>query len=198
MTYGLAFPDTGGTTLDATLACAFAALRRGADDHRSPFHTPTLATRGVDGSPELRTVVLRAFHPAARSLHIHTDRRSAKAAQITADPRAALHGYDPLARTQLRLAGHAMLHLDDAAADAAWSASRETSRMTYATAHPPGTALRAPCAAPTDPAAGRTHFALMVLTFDSLDWLLLDPAGHRRARFTWGRDGAATATWLVP
>ena len=142
--------------------------------------------------------MLRAFDAGTRCLHIHTDRRSAKAAQLAADPRAALHGYDPAARMQLRLAGHAMLHLDDAAADAAWAASRETSRMTYATAHPPGTMLPAPTAAPTDAVAGRAHFALMVLTFDRLDWLLLESAGHARARFDWAADGAMTAHWIAP
>ncbi len=189
--------QTPVAALDAALAAAFDALLRGAADHRSPFRTPTLVTIGTDGAPEARTVVLRAFDPASRRLQIHTDRRSAKLAQMAADPRIALHGYDPTARMQLRIAGRAMLHLDDAAADAAWSASRETSRMTYATDDPPGTPLPAPPAAPGDPIGGRAHFAAVALRVDSLDWLLLDPAGHRRARFTWLADGTTGATWIA-
>ncbi len=69
--------------------------------------------------------------------------------------------------------------------------------MTYATALPPGTPVPAPPAAPDDPAGGRAHFAAVMLHFDHLDWLLLDPAGHRRARFDWA-DGALSATWLAP
>lgn len=196
MTIGTTTP--GGTALDAALASAFDALAHGVADHRSPFRTPVLATTGTDEAPQLRTVVLRAFDLAARRLHIHTDRRSAKVAQIVADPRAALHGYDPATRMQLRLACHATLHLDDAAADSAWAASRETSRMTYATAHPPGMILPAPSAAPDDALAGRANFALMVLAFGSLDWLLLESAGHARARFDWAADGTMTAHWIAP
>ncbi|MEO3470883.1 pyridoxamine 5'-phosphate oxidase family protein [Roseomonas sp. CAU 1739] len=189
---------TPPATLDAALAAAFAALANGVQDHRSAFHTPTLATCGLDGAPSLRSVVLRHVDARTRILHIHTDRRSAKVAELAADPRVALHGYDPAARLQLRLAGHASLHHDDTIAEAAWAASRETSRMTYATAHQPGTPLPAPPDAPGDPFGGRAHFAAVVLRFESLDWLLLDPAGHRRARFTWDADGVADATWLAP
>ncbi|MBR0649574.1 pyridoxamine 5'-phosphate oxidase [Roseomonas terrae] len=190
--------DPAGAMLDAALARAFDALRAGVADHRSTFRTPVLATIGMGGAPALRTVVLRGFDPAARCLHIHTDRRSPKFAQLAADGRAALHGYDPQSRLQLCLHGHAVLHVGDAAADAAWTASRETSRMTYAGTHPPGTPLRAPPVAPTDAAAGRAQFGLVSFTFDALDWLMLDPAGNRRACFAWAADGTLTATWIAP
>jgi hypothetical protein len=186
------------TTLADVLAMAQDALVRGVADRHSPLHTPTLATLGIDGAPTLRTVVLRGFHPATRGLCIHTDRRSPKVAALAADPRAMLHGYDAAVRMQLRLAGHATLHLDDTIADAAWAASRKTSRMTYATAWAPGTALPAPPAAPEDPLGGRENFAAVMLRFDSLDWLLLDPAGHARARFDWADDGAMAASWIAP
>lgn len=185
-------------SLAAALAMALDALARGATDRRSPFQTPTLATIGADGAPALRSVVLRGFAAATRSLSIHTDCRSPKYAEIIADPRAALHGYDAGARMQLRLAGRATLHRDDAIADAAWAASRETTRMTYATAWAPGTALPAPPAAPEDALGGRENFAALVLRFDRLDWLLLDPAGHARARFDWGDDGVLAASWVAP
>ncbi len=81
-------------TLEGALHAAFGRLAEGARDGRSPFRTPALATLGRDGAPQLRTVVLRGFDPAARSLSIHTDRRSAKVAELAADPRAALHVYD--------------------------------------------------------------------------------------------------------
>lgn len=190
--------DPTSSLLDAALAQAFDALARGVADPGSACHTPTLATRGLDGAPALRTVILRGFDPATRTLRIHTDRRSAKAAEIAADPRVALHGYDPAARMQLRLAGRASLHHHDAIADDAWATSRETSRMTYATAHSPGTPLPAPPAAPTDPQAGRAHFAALLLRFDSLDWLRLDRAGHARASFAWAPGGAMTTTWIAP
>jgi pyridoxamine 5'-phosphate oxidase len=185
-------------TLDAALAMALAALTAGARDRGAACHVPALATVGPDGAPALRSVILRHADAAARMLHIHTDRRSAKAADLARDARAALHAYDPAARMQLRLAGRASLHHDDAIADAAWAASRETSRMTYAVAQPPGTPVPAPMAATRVAIAGREHFTVLALRFDCLDWLLLDPAGHRRARFAWAPDGRLDAAWIVP
>lgn len=190
-------PPPPATPEDA-LAEAFRLLSRGVADRRSPFHTPTLATRAPDGAPDLRTVVLRGFDPATRLLRIHTDRRSAKAAAIAADPRTALHGYDAGAQVQIRIGGVATLHLDDAIAEAAWAASREMSRMCYATPHAPGAPVAEPPPAPQDAVSGRANFAAVTLRIDTLDWLLLAAAGHRRARFAWAPDGTLSASWVAP
>lgn len=184
--------------LDAALAEAFRLLARGVADRRSPFHTPCLGTVGADGAPRLRTVVLRGFDPAARVLRIHTDRRSPKAAEMQAEPRVMLHAYDPAARVQLRLAGRATLHADDAVADAAWAASRPASRLCYAAPAAPGTPCAAPLPAPREEAGGRAHFLAVGIAFDWLEWLWLCAEGHRRARFTWDAAGHRQASWLVP
>lgn len=180
------------------LAIAFDCLAAGAADRRSAFHTPTLATRALDGAPSLRTVVLRRFDPAARVLSLHTDRRSPKAAEIAAEPRVALHGYDAGRQVQLRLAGTARLHVDGPLVDAAWAASRPTSRATYATAQAPGLPVAVPPAAPQDTEAGRENFAVVTLRVDTLDWLLLAIEGHRRARFAWDSAGVLQAAWVAP
>lgn len=184
--------------LPGTLAEAFRLLSRGVADRRSPFHTPCLGTVDADGAPVLRTVVLRGFDPAARRIRIHTDLRSGKAAELRANPAVALHGYDAAAQVQLRLSGTATVHAADEVADAAWAASRPFSRRCYATPDAPGTACATPPEAPTDEAAGRPHFAAVLIAFDRLDWLWLCADGHRRARFAWAADGAPAATWLVP
>jgi len=189
----------GPETLDATLAEACRLLARGVADRRSPFHTPTLASIGADGAPRLRTVVLRSFDAAARQLRVHTDRRSAKYAELLVDPRAALHGYDVAAQVQIRLSGRISLHAESALADAAWAASHPGSRLCYAIAPGPGTPVAAPPAAPLAlDAAARDNFAALVLHFDTLEWLWLAAAGHRRAHFAWDAAGACAARWLVP
>ncbi|MCS6932000.1 MAG: pyridoxamine 5'-phosphate oxidase family protein [Acetobacteraceae bacterium] len=184
--------------LDATLAEAFRLLSRGVADRRSAFHTPCLGSVGADGRPRLRTVVLRGFDPQTRTLRIHTDRRSAKAAEILANPWVMLHAYDPAAQVQIRLAGKASLHAEDAVADAAWAASRPFSRLCYAIQEAPGTPVPAPPPAPRDAAGGRAHFAALLIAFDRLEWLWLCAEGHRRARFAWDGEGRRDACWLVP
>lgn len=185
-------------TLEACLAEAFRRLARGVADRRSPFHTPTLATVAPDGAPEARTLVLRGFEPATRTLRLHTDARSGKVASLAREPRCQLHLYDPGAKLQLRLSGRAVLHGGDVVAEAAWAGSREASRMCYAVEPGPGTPVEAPPPAPRDAAAGAAQFRVLLLHFDRLEWLELAHAGHRRARFDWTGDGAPAATWLVP
>jgi hypothetical protein len=185
-------------TLDACLQEAFRRLARGVADRRSPFHTPTLATVGADGAPEARTLVLRGFEAATRTLRLHTDARSGKVADLAREPRCALHLYDPGAKLQLRLAGRATVHGDDAEAEAGWAASREFSRMCYAIEPAPGSPIGAPPPAPRDAAAGRGVFRVILLRFDRLEWLELAAGGHRRARFAWTAGDTPDASWLVP
>lgn len=91
--------------LEAVLGGAWALLTRASADRRHPARAVQLATRGADGAPRLRSVILRGADAAARRARFHTDRRSAKVAEIAADPRVALLLWDPRSRVQLRLAG---------------------------------------------------------------------------------------------
>ena len=183
--------------LDETLAEAFRLLARGVADRRSPFHTPTLATIAPDGAPSLRTLLLRGFDAPTRTLRLHTDARSAKVVELDRDPRAALHGYDGGAHIQLRLAGEAVLHRDDAVADAAWNQATANSRLVYAQEAAPGTKLGSHSVPPFLGEA-RAHFATIALRFHTLEWLWLAASGHRRARFTWDGEGRTGAEWRAP
>lgn len=201
MTGGIATstPPFPATDLDATLSGAFRLIAAGVADRRGPFRTPTLATVGLDGTPQQRTVVLRCFDAEARTCEVHTDRRSAKVAEVLREPRVALHAYEPAAAVQIRLSGLATLHHGpDALADAAWAAAHPSSRLSYASDFVPGSTVPEPPPAPTDSAAARDRFAVLLLRFDALEWLWLAPHGHRRARFAWDAEGRLAATWLVP
>jgi hypothetical protein len=142
--------------------------------------------------------VLRGFDAGARSLRFHTDRRSDKARGIARDPRVMMHFYDAALHVQMRVAGHAALHLDDAVADAAWAASQRSSRMCYAAPDAPSAIVAAPPPAPKDSDIGRPHFAAVVIGFHRLEWLWLAAAGHQRARFIWDEAGNLTADWIAP
>ena len=192
--------------LAETLAEAWRRLARGAADRRSGFHTVQLASVGADGGPRLRTVVLRAVTPSRRLLRVHTDARAAKAAELAADARVEICGYDAQAKMQIRLRGLASLHAGDAVADAAWAASGQGSRMAYRGAAAPGAALERP--EDVDPQTreplsdlGRENFLAVTVTVARLEWLYLAASGHRRAVYAWSGEApeaALSARWLAP
>lgn len=183
--------------LDACLDAAWTLLTRAVVDRRSAFRTLNLATVALDGAPVSRTVVLRGVDRDARRISIHTDRRSAKIAELARDPRIAVHGYDPGAKIQLRLAGVATVHGDDAIADAGWAHSQPMSRACYAIEPAPATPITAPLPAPVDTPQGRENFRVVRVEIATLDWLWLAADGHRRARFDWTGE-KWRSSWLVP
>ncbi len=190
--------------LAATLTRAFDLLARAAADRRSPMHTPSVASIGLDGAPRSRTVVLRHFDRGERCLRFHTDIRSEKYAELTSDPRISTLFYDADKKVQLRLSGMASLHVTDEIADGAWAASQAMSRHCYATEPAPGSAIMEGGAFSIPKGrdlteVGRPHFCAVRIKFSKLEWLWLGSDGHRRALFEW--DNAASTPvmrWLVP
>jgi pyridoxamine 5'-phosphate oxidase len=187
--------------LDAALAETWRLLEEGPALRRNAFHMPALATVDATGQPQVRTVVLRAADRATGALRFHCDRRSAKAAEIDASGRAALHGYDSASKIQIRASGSARLHTDDALADAAWADSLAMSRVCYGTDPAPGAVLPTGDAyalpdADTALIAGRPNFYVVVVHVDRLEFLFLDRRGHRRA--AWERARNWRGCWLAP
>jgi hypothetical protein len=188
--------------LDATREQALALLVRGVKDRRSGMHSFTVATIGADGAPSLRTVVNRGFDAATRELRFHTDTRSPKLQELSNDPRAAIHVYDPRAKTQLRMEALATIHRDDGLRQSAWDKTRDFSRECYRVVRAPGDAVATPSdVAFTEgqhPDEGMENFVAVTLRIHTLEWLYLAHQGHRRARFSWDEDDRLTQTWLVP
>lgn len=186
-------------TLDDLRAAAFSMISGGMADPRSPFRTPTLATVGADGRPRLRTVVLRAFDPAARRVTVHSDVRAAKVAEIGSDPRVGLHVWDDGSQVQIRLDGTAQVR-SGPAARAEWDKLHPGSRATYRVRPLPGTALADPAEADADrvgEAEAFANFAVIVVDVTGLEWLHLAKDGHRRAAFAWP-EGGPEQHWMVP
>ena len=172
-----------------------AHLSDGLRDSRHPFHRPSLATLGVDGTPAARVVVLRGFDAAKHTCTVHTDSRSAKVTELAANPRATLLFYDHPAQFQVRAVVTVTTHHLDEVAEAEWADQRDSSRANYAEPHPPGVEIDAD--APVEPAppvavgdrAKFAQFAVLVCQIESMDLVELHPAGHRRARLSWGATG---------
>ncbi|MFM1823264.1 MAG: hypothetical protein RI967_1530 [Planctomycetota bacterium] len=194
--------------LAAILARCWDELASGAADRRHGFHVGALATVAPDGTPRVRSLVLRAVDAAHGEIRSHTDLRSPKVAELARAPRVAWHFYAPERAMQLRLLGSARIESAGAAADDAWEASALTSRRCYLAPAAPG----APCDEPSpnlpvevrdrrptesETLPGRSNFAILRTEIDAIDWLSLASEGHRRASFA-RRDGGWTASWREP
>ena len=189
------------TALPDLLDRAWAALEAGAAPGRSRFSMVYLATAGLDGAPRLRTVVLRRADRAAGTAGFNTDLRSPKIAELGAEPRASLLGYDMEAGFQVRLEGRARLLPQDRAA---WAAALPRSRICYRHAYAPGAALERPedgdpteaMTAPDEADSGLANFCAVDLGIERLEALNLCASGHRRAEFL-ATDGWR-GRWLAP
>lgn len=155
-------------------------------DRDDPFRTPVVATVGLDGIPQARTVVLREADSAAWTLEFYTDVRSAKHDELVKFQAVTWLFYDAARSIQLRATSTASVHVDDSIADRAWASSGLPSRAAYVSERSPGSAIDAPAPGVflQDEAAaehGRTNFCTVRCRVRELDILQLHPSGHRRA-----------------
>ncbi|MGC8202749.1 pyridoxamine 5'-phosphate oxidase family protein [Aliiroseovarius sp. PTFE2010] len=153
----------------------------------------SFATTAPDGTVALRHLVIRAADRRAAQIDLHTDARSAKVAQIVANPAAALLLWCPDATMQIRANGHAQVLTGDAVR-AAWDNMQGAARLNYGTTPAPGTPIRAPGA--FDRHAHRDRLAVLRQSVDALDVVILSDPQHRRAVYT-GADGWA-GRWVAP
>lgn len=183
--------------LQTFLGHALDRLTRAQHDRHSAFRTPVLATTGLAGTPEARTVVLRRFDRANGEAHIYTDARSPKVAEIRANPAVSLLFWDKGASLQVRASGLARVMTEGADIDAAKTQLPDNVNGDYARTSPPGTPADDPEAARKTDADAPVHFARITIGIDQLDVLELDRNGHNRAVFT--RSGEDwTGQWVVP
>ena len=159
-------------------------------DRHHEWRTPVLATTGLDGLAQARTVVLRAANASTSQLVFFTDSRSPKASELHATPDAAFVFWSKRLNWQLRARVLTKLHSKGDMVESAWERIRQSPAAgDYLSPGPPGSAL-ASCA---DVATAAHHLAVVVAQVESIDWLELAPEGHRRARLS-----ASTQEWLVP
>ena len=189
---------------DAILTGIWASLSRGVADVKHDWHWPVLTTiKNTPTGPHAsaRVVVLRAFNSARRSVEIHSDSRAQKIIELQDKPiggqasnKAGLLFYDNRSRTQLRIQAHAAVSIDNAISKAAWAKLPENGRTQYLGCEAPGSSLPDQRANSTTP-----YFAVIELTIDSIDWLVLAREGHQRMRFIWeDQTQQCIATALVP
>ncbi|MGO7174000.1 pyridoxamine 5'-phosphate oxidase [Rhizobium ruizarguesonis] len=188
-------------TLAEVDASAWAELEGAAADPQSAFRYLNLCSVDAGGRPQARMVVLRRVDVARRVLEIHTDVRSPKWQEISANPLVTILGFGPQPRVQLRLQGSAELHgpASELAAEA-WSLLPGSTRSTYM-GGPPGDDIgeRPASEAEVADADGQAFFGVLIFRAETLDWFQLRHADNRRAVFAYDKLGALTSSrWVNP
>jgi hypothetical protein len=154
---------------------------RQATTQRTGFTLATLATVTTTGQPRARSVILREFATAPERIAFATDARSAKVAEIQANPGVALACYDPTTDTQLRMEGTATVVTDELERQRIWQNLAEHSKAIYANPAAPGTPLAS--VEPSDEQPAFDRFAWVSVAIEFLDWLELAAQPHRRWHF---------------
>ncbi|WP_042272755.1 pyridoxamine 5'-phosphate oxidase family protein [Paraburkholderia heleia] len=180
--------------------CLAAAVRE--DKH--PFKVMQAATIGLDGSPNVRTILLRSASETDNLLTFHTDLRSPKVAELSREPRIALVGVDTVRNLQVRVSGETRILRDGQVRADAWWSSPDHGLLAYRTRLPPGTpishaedALDKTHDAP-GPDEGFKHFCVVELRPARLDWLDLS-ATDRSCRALYVRQNDAwVSSWIAP
>ena len=195
--------------LAGTLERSWRLLETAVADPASPARTPVLISVDADGLAQGRTVVLRDFNRQQRQLKVYTDVRSAKVAQLRAQPNCTLVGYQPDPMIQLRLNMRAVIHHDNELTRDAWIVMPGPNRCNYLTDPDPGSLSVEPTdgrpvitaeSVPTqkENEIAYSHFSVIVFTVNELEWLNLPRRGHRRAQFIWDEADSLQSHWLIP
>jgi pyridoxamine 5'-phosphate oxidase len=180
-------------------------LVNGAIKSRDPFHTPCVAT--IDsGEVNMRTVVLRKALPSLRELRFHTDTRSNKWKELAINNSISALFYDASSRIQLRIKGKAELYFNNDITAEAWTKTTLSSRRCYLTNESPSSFSAIPTSGLTEKIeqenftleeseVGKEHFGIVTIHVESIEWLWLHHAGHRRAFFDYVND---CNSWMIP
>jgi pyridoxamine 5'-phosphate oxidase len=180
-------------------------LVTGAQKSRHPFHTPSVASFSKEGI-SLRTVVLRKAIAETHELRFHTDIRSPKWEELDLIPSISALFYDASARIQLRVKGKATCHVTNDLTREAWEKTTMSSRKCYLTEFSPSSLVASPTSGLTEAIeqekftlseseVGYQNFGIVSIHVESIDWLWLNHAGHRRAFFDYKND---SYQWMIP
>ena len=182
--------DTGRITdLREVEAAVWRELARAAAEPGHGWRVGVMAT--MDGTrADARSVVLREWDEATRTLMVYTDARSPKVAQIAAHPQGTLvHWCDKLG-WQLRLRVALSVETAGLLVSSRWARLKMTpAAHDYLSPLPPGS----PLTHAVDTRESRSHFAVMSATVQAVDWTELHSEGHRRAIFD-----EQGARWVAP
>ena len=184
--------------IDETLDSAKLILSEAVSNTQTLFHTPVVSTM-YENKIVSRVMVLREFNFDKKILRFHTDNRAAKIDNLTKNPSSTVIGYDADLKIQIKMQGHAKVHIDDEVAKIAWNESTPRSKKCYSVKGGSSKKIENPGdydITNFEVEDGYQNFAVIIFNFLSLEFLYLKSSGHRRALHDWYDD--YSSTWLVP
>ena len=184
--------------IDETLDSAKLILSEAVSNTQTLFHTPVVSTM-YENKIVSRVMVLREFNFDKKILRFHTDNRAAKIDNLTKNPSSTVIGYDADLKIQIKMQGHAKVHIDDEVAKIAWNESTPRSKKCYSVKGGSSKKIESPGdydITNFEVEDGYQNFAVIIFNFLSLEFLYLKSSGHRRALHDWYDD--YSSTWLVP
>jgi PPOX class probable FMN-dependent enzyme len=166
-----------------------------------------LATVDIQGRPANRTVVFRGFIDGRNALKIITDTRTQKYEQIQQNPWAAICWYFPKTREQFRLSGalvgvdrHTLQVADESVYRHTWEALSDSARQQFYWPKPGEPRLQEDIDLPALETLEYPAdcYALLILTPDSVDHLVLQGYPHQRHHYRCDAAGKWQTTWVMP
>jgi len=184
--------------IEQTLITADQILSDAVGNSKTLFHSPMVSSL-EDTKIVSRVMVLREFDLKKRFMRFHTDYRAPKIKQFKNNNVASVVGYDPILKVQIKLQGNIEAHYQNSVTRNAWDGSTTRSKKCYSVKG--GSSFKIDNPSEYDLKDGNIddgyiNFAVLIFTFDSLEFLHLKSSGHRRALHTWNDKYASQ--WLVP
>ena len=185
-------------SIEQTLIAADQILYDAVENAKTIFHSPTVSSI-EDLKIVSRVMVLREFNLKERFMRFHTDYRAPKIKQYKKNNTATVLGYDPILKVQIKLQGTIEPHYHNSITRKAWDGSTTRSKKCYSVSG--GSSFKIDNPREYDLKDGNIddgyiNFAVLIFTFDSLEFLHLKSSGHRRAIHTW--HDVYKSSWLVP
>lgn len=169
-------------------------LFKGIHKKGHPFRYPVFGSLSLQGTPDLRTVVLRQVTEDL-TLRIYTDMRSSKISQIENNNAVSLLFYHSKQLVQVKVEGIATIITDKDQLQKYWSGVQPNSRKDYSTSLKPGSSISNPDA--VEYTSEEHHFTIIEIAPTLMEYLKLKRPNHLRIQFS-KIDDHWNGTFLVP
>ncbi len=169
-------------------------LKKATETPGHPFRYFTLATSSINGTPRLRTLVLRELDEQL-NLTIYTDKRSKKITHINEHNTVSLLFLDTERLIQLSIRAKAEIVTNDSTLKNIWKQVPQKSRKEYTTKLAPGEEIKNP--EKVDFLEEKHFFTAIKLIPNKIEYLHLNRPNHTRVLYK-KESGEWNGTYLVP